>query len=214
MSDANTAAPAAPAAASAAAAPAAPAASPAPAPSAAPAPAPAAGESQTASAPAVDSQGKPGEDGKTAEPVFEYQMPEGVELDKSAADSLTALAKEYGLKPEQAQKVAEIGAQMMQRQVQAHAQTVETWVEQVKADPEIGGAQFDASIAVAQQAMAKFGTPELKDVLMATGLGSHPAVVKFFWQVGKLVSPDTHVTGKSTPAAETDPAKILFPSMA
>lgn len=205
MSDENTAAPAAAAA---------PAASPAPAPSAAPAPAPAAGESQNASAPAVDGQGKQGEEGKAAETAFEYQMPEGVELDKTAADSLTALAKEYGLKPEQAQKVAEIGAQMLQRQQQAHAQTVETWVEQVKADPEIGGAKFDASVAVAKEAMAKFGTPELKDVLMATGLGSHPAVVKFFYQVGKLVSADTHVSGKSEPAGEKDPAKILFPTMA
>lgn len=212
MSEANTTAPAAAPAAPAAAPAGAPAAAPTTAP--APAPAPPAGESPNATAPGAGDQGQQGAEGQTAEPIYEYQMPEGMALDKSAADALTALAKERGLMPEDAQKFADIGVQMVQRQAEAHARTVEQWVEQVKTDPEIGGAKFDASLAVANQAMAKFGTPELKDVLLASGLGNHPAVVKFFYQVGTLISQDTHVSGKASPAAETDAARIMFPSMA
>lgn len=172
-------------------------------------------EPQDAGAKTEGATGEQGKDGAKADETYEYQLPEGMALDKSAADSLTAFAKEQGIKPAEAQKLAAIGAQMVQRQQEAHAQTVSTWIEQVKTDKEIGGDKFDATLATSRAAMETFGTPELKDVLNATGLGNHPALVKFFYQVGKRVSQDEHVNGNGSPnAGEKDPAKIMFPTMA
>lgn len=171
-------------------------------------------EPQDAGAKQGDGAGEQGKDGKS-DPVYEYKMPEGVQLNQTAADKLTAFAKENGIAPEKAQMLADIGAQMVQHQREAHAQTVKTWIDQVKTDKDIGGDKFEASLATARSTIESFGTPELKDVLNATGLGNHPAVVKFFYEVGKRVSQDEHVTGNSSPnRGEKDPAKIMFPEMA
>jgi hypothetical protein len=178
------------------------------------------GEPKTADAnagtPAAPENAQPNADTKAPEAQapesYEYQMPEGIELDKAAADEFSAIAKELKLDQSTAQKVADVGAKMAQRQIEAQAKLVETWVEQVKTDPEIGGDKLDENLAVARKAMDAFGTPELKDVLNATGLGNHPAVIKAFFKAGKAISEDKFVAG-SPKGAETDMAKRMFPSM-
>lgn len=158
----------------------------------------------------------PAADTKATEPQvpesYELTMPEGVELDKAAADEFQAIAKELKLDQASAQKVADIGAKMAQRQTEAHTKLVESWVENVKTDKEIGGDKLDQNLAVARKALETFGTPELKDVLNATGLGNHPEVIRAFLKAGKLISEDKFVAG-APKGPETDIAKKLFPSM-
>lgn len=144
--------------------------------------------------------------------VYDFKMPEGVELDKAAADEFSTVAKELKLDNATAQKIADVGAKMAQRQAEQHAKLVASWVEQIKTDPTIGGDKFDENLAVARRALDEFGSPELKDVLNASGLGNHPAVVKAFYNAGKKISTDRMVTG--TPkGGDTDTAKKLFPNM-
>jgi hypothetical protein len=143
---------------------------------------------------------------------YEYTMPEGVQLDKTAADEFTAIAKELKLDQATAQKVADVGAKMAQRQTEAHAKMVETWTEAVKSDKEIGGDKLAENLGVARKALDAFGTPELRDVLNATGFGNHPEVIKAFYKIGKAISEDRFVTGGAK-GPETDMAKRMFPSM-
>lgn len=143
---------------------------------------------------------------------YDLKMPEGVELDKAAADEFTAIAKELKLSAEGAQKLADVGAKMAQRQAEAHANLVESWVEQVKTDKEIGGDKLNENLAVARKAVDAFGTPELKDFLNATGLGNHPALIKAFYKAGKAISEDAFVKG-TTKGPETDMAKKMYPTM-
>lgn len=143
---------------------------------------------------------------------YEFAMPEGVQLDKTAADEFSAIAKELKLDQATAQKVADVGAKMAQRQTEAHTKLVESWTEAVKTDKEIGGDKLAENLGVARKALEAFGTPELKDVLNATGFGNHPEVIKAFYKIGKAISEDRFVTG-SAKGAETDIAKRMFPSM-
>lgn len=143
---------------------------------------------------------------------YEFAMPDGVELDKAAADEFSAIAKELKLDQASAQKVADVGAKMAQRQAEAHAKLVESWVEQVKTDKDLGGDRLDANLAVARKALETFGTPELRDVLNSTGLGNHPEVIKAFYKAGKAISEDRFVTG-SPKGPETDIARKMFPTM-
>lgn len=143
---------------------------------------------------------------------YEFTMPKGVAIDKTAADEFTAIAKELKLNQADAQKVADVGAKMAQRQAEAHAQLVESWVESVKTDKEIGGDKLAENLAVARKAIETFGTPELKDVLNATGFGNHPAVIKAFYKAGMAISGDRFVSG-SPKGPETDMAKKMFPNM-
>jgi hypothetical protein len=140
-------------------------------------------------------------------------MPEGVELDEAAASEFTAIAKELKLDQAAAQKLADIGAKMAQRQADAHAQLVETWTEQVKTDKEIGGDKLAENLGVARKAIDTFGSPELKALLNSTGLGNHPEVVKLAFKVGKAISEDGFVSGSPKGNTTNDPAKKLFPNM-
>ncbi len=153
---------------------------------------------------------------KPAEPAvpeaYEFAMPEGVQLDHAAADEFSVIAKELKLDQATAQKVADVGAKMAQRQIEAHVKQVEAWAESVKTDKEIGGDALPENLAIARKALDAFGTPELKDLLNASGLGNHPAVIKAFYKAGKAISEDRFVAG-SPKGADVDPAKKMFPSM-
>jgi hypothetical protein len=156
------------------------------------------------------------QDPKPAEPAvpesYELKMPDGVQLDSAAAEEFTAIAKELKLSAADAQKVADVGAKMAQRQAEAHANLVESWVEQVKTDKDIGGDKLDENLGIARKAIDTFGSPELKTLLNSTGMGNHPEFVKLAVKVGKAISEDRFVQG-SPKGAETDMAKKMFPSM-
>lgn len=174
--------------------------------------APAAGTTATAPTDAPSAQ-----DAKPTEPVvpeaYDLKMPDGVELDQAATTEFTAIAKELKLDQAAAQKLADIGAKMAQRQAEAHAQLVETWTEQVKTDKEIGGDKLAENLGVARKAIDTFGSPELKALLNSSGLGNHPEVVKLAFKVGKAISEDRFVSGSPKGNTTNDPAKKLFPNM-
>lgn len=144
---------------------------------------------------------------------YDLKMPEGVELDTAAAEEFTAIAKELKLPAEAAQKFADVGAKMAQRQVENHAKLVESWTESVKTDKEIGGDKLAENLGIARKALDQFGTPELKDVLNMTGFGNHPAVIRAFYKIGKAISEDGFVKGSTPSAGPTDIAKRMFPTM-
>lgn len=177
---------------------------------------PPAGENQNAGNNAPDqnsnANGKQGDEPKAPE-AYEFKMPDGIELDKSAADEFSAIAKEFKLTQDQAQKVAEVGAKMVQRQQEAHQANVQSWIEAVKNDKEIGGEKLNENLAIARKTIESFGTPELKDILNMTGLGNHPEIVKMAYKIGKAISEDGFVRGANSKPSSDDPAKKLFPSM-
>jgi predicted DNA-binding protein (UPF0251 family) len=147
---------------------------------------------------------------------YEFKAPEGVELDAAAIAEFEPLARELNLNQEQAQKLLELHTKTLQNQAQSQTQVaakqIEAWVGEIKADKEIGGTNFDSSVRHAQAAAKKFGSPEFLAALDATGMGSHPELVRVFARIGKAMAEDTFVQpGKESTVL--DPAKKLFPSM-
>ncbi|MEL5205606.1 MULTISPECIES: peptidase [Serratia] len=133
-------------------------------------------------------------DKKPAAPEkYEFTPPEGQELDANALAVFEPIAKELGLSQEQAQKLVDIYPQIQQQQAEAWSKQVSDWGEQVKADKEIGGDKFNASVGAAQRALDQFGNPELREYLNASGLGNHPALVRFCAKVGKAMAEDSFV---------------------
>ena len=124
---------------------------------------------------------------------YEFTPPEGQELDANALAVFEPIAKELGLSQEQAQKLVDIYPQIQQQQAEAWSKQVADWGEQVKADKEIGGDEFNASVGAAQRALDQFGNTELREYLNASGLGNHPALVRFCAKVGKAMAEDTFV---------------------
>ena len=162
----------------------------------------------------------PPADAKPAEPaVVEYDIkpPEGVTFNPEAVDALKAFAKEKNLSQEDAQKLADLGAQNAKSIQAAYTAQIEQaqaqWSDASRTDKEFGGDKLDENIGVAKQALDKFGSPELKSMLAESGLGNHPEIIRAFFRVGKAISEDKTERGSTKPGAEDDLAKKMYPTM-
>lgn len=171
--------------------------------------------------PAEGEAAKPAEKAAEVAPVeYEFKLPEGVDLKGEALDELKAFAKEKGLTQEEAQKLANLGAKQAQgfaaQVVEQQKAATAKWAEETTSDKEIGGDKLPENLAVAKQALDKFGSPALKALLNQSGLGNHPEVVRFMVKAGKAISEDGRII--SGDAGQSDRAKTplenrLYPNM-
>lgn len=158
----------------------------------------------------VDPADKVPEDGK-----YSLKMPDGVELDGELAEALGPEFKELGLTNGQAQKLVDkyiaIQQQRAASQSEGFAKVVEGWANDAKKDPEIGGAKWDASVAAAQRAVNRLGTPALKEYLNASGGGNHPELIRFMAKAGAMIAEDNPASGGAGGAGKpVDPAHLIF----
>lgn len=141
-----------------------------------------------------------------------FTAPEGVALADEVVEGAKAVFKELDLSQAKAQlvvdKLAPLIAQSQQAALDAaiQEQTME-WVQAAKADPEIGK-NLPEALANANRVANTFGSPELRDMLVTSGLGNNPAVIKFFNAVYQKIAPDTFVQGQP----ETKVSKSLYPN--
>jgi hypothetical protein len=147
-----------------------------------------------------------------------FTFPEGIVQDEKALAEFLPLAKDLNLTQEQAQKLVDFqsSAALAAQKASdaAWAECLGGWKAQVVADAELGGTNLQGTIAACGKAIAKFGSPTLRQTLETTGVGNHPDIVRFFAAVGKAVSEDKlHVANAEAPATEVDLAKRLFPNM-
>lgn len=204
-------APAAPAPAPAAPAPAPAAPAPSPAP-AAPAPSPAPAAPAPSPAPAA-----PAPAPSAAPEKYELKLVDGSPLDPSDVDKVAAFARERGLSNEQAQAILdqrhEAAAGITQRQTEQHAARVSEWETQTWADPALGGANKDATLANVQLVMDRFcpgADHAFRKELAATGYGNHPEFVRFVNAIGKAMREDKPVGGNGPGAGQRSAADILY----
>lgn len=154
----------------------------------------------------------------TGAPEGDYELtglPEGTVIDKDAMDAAAPVFKELNLSNEGASKVASVYADKVlpavvksvtdnftaQVVAQRAAWDGETRTAisggkdaagaDVKADPIYGGKPYDAVVATSAKAIDRFGGADFRTFLNETGLGNHPAMVRFAYQAGALISEDT-----------------------
>lgn len=84
-------------------------------------------------------------------------------------------------------------------------------METLKKDPEWAGENFTKNLVVVNKAMEAFGSPELKQVFDASGLGNNAAFINFFYKVGKAMGEDKLVGGG--PGGTKDKKGWSYPSM-
>ena len=145
---------------------------------------------------------------------YEFQAPEGMELDQQMLEQFKPLAKELGLSQEAAQKFVDMYAERMQgfqqERENAIAQQQQQWADQAKQDEEIGGEQFDQNVETARKAIDTFGSDDLKGFLDETGLGNHPEMIRFAARVGAKISEDTLIPGGQGGGQSKSAADVLF----
>jgi len=142
---------------------------------------------------------------KTGESETPEGAPEKYEFNSKVADApneldpevLTAfgdVAKELNLPQEAAQKVLDKVAPVIQaKQAKVLEDVKAGWVSDSQADKEFGGENLNDNLEVAKTALDAFGNQALKSLLVETGFGNHPEIIRFMYRAGKAISEDSYV---------------------
>ena len=173
----------------------------------------------------TDSAGKPGEadpankDGAAKdnpqgapEKYADFKLPEGVKANETALKEFPVIAKALNLTQEAAQKLVDFQTQMIVREREealAHfKQLTGQWTDECK---KAFGPNYEQEFQTASKAIERFGPPELRKILNDTGMGSHPAFLKFANAVGKAISEDHLAEGsEANPTAKKSDAEVFY----
>ena len=170
--------------------------------------------------PKPDGDGQtPKGDAKPAEPVvpekYDLKPPEGVTF---APESLAAFEKEAkALKMTQEDAQAYLNARFEsvkaereaseKAQVEAFKATNEGWINELKADPDFGGANFEKSQSRINAVREKYGNEATKELFEQ--IGNHPGLCKMLAAMGADLEQDHFVKGNTPPKQEAGP-KVMY----
>jgi hypothetical protein len=153
-----------------------------------------------------------------AEVQYNLTAPEGALFDQTHLEQFKQTAKELGLTPEAAQKLVERDNQLLSGFIDRNKQDWQAqtskWADEVKADKELGGEHFNATVTSARAALDRFATPQFKQMLAESGYGNHPELVRLFAKVGAAMKEDRMVSTGAPPAQKKSMAELFYPDMA
>ncbi|MEN9360219.1 MAG: hypothetical protein RL095_1754 [Verrucomicrobiota bacterium] len=145
------------------------------------------------------------------EPVYDFKLPDTVAKDDPGVAAFSALCKESKIAPEAAQKIIDLELSRQQEQQKTRMDAWEAlqgeWAQQLKSDPELGGAKLPQTLAAANKALQAFG-PAAREVLIDAGLGNHPAVIGLLARCAAAIREDSSVRG--TPSTEKSLVQLMF----
>jgi hypothetical protein len=167
---------------------------------------------------------EPKEPPKAAVPeTYELTPPEGFEkLDSEAVAAATPVFKELNLTNEQANKLMPVAGEFAKKIIAERDQqllgevaaTRKNWLEEAKADPEVGGANWDTSLEAAAKALDHLGFPKgspLRNYLNESGAGNHVEMIRLMAKVGKAIGEDTDfVRGNQNSAVKKTDEELFY----
>jgi len=137
------------------------------------------------------------------------KFPEGVEPSEELTTPFLEIINDNALsRAELAQKIVDLQLETTQRSVAAADEAAQTqwndlqsqWLGELRADPEIGGAELDRTLATVKQGLLTAGaTSETFAALDMTGAGSNPEIVRIMYALTKNLKEGSLVSGE--PAA-------------
>lgn len=148
-------------------------------------------------------------------------LPEGVKVDETLWKSFQDTAQKAGvtLNSESASKIATWWAEQQTAQQKAMTtawqQQDTTWRDELKGDPEFGGAKYDANVANARRGFSWAGA-EFSQFVKEAGLANHPVLVKLCARLGVAVAEDSARGSGAGAGILPDPNEALrqrYPSM-
>lgn len=161
-----------------------------------------------------------------AEPVApvtlaDLKLPEGISAEDPAIQEFLKEAGEAKLPKETSQKLLDQHYAAIKKAAEAPLQVFrdlnQKWVDEIKADPEIGGTKLDSVVKPAvARFIDQFGGDELRHALDLTGAGNNPAVVRAFFKAAQAMTESSNAVTGTPNAAPTrpSPAAALYPNLA
>lgn len=149
------------------------------------------GSQGTATQPQGQAQG--GQENTVPE-KYEYEVPDT--WDEAYKAKVESIARENKLSNEQMKKFAEIAQNEHQAFIEARKKSMEAWEHELKQDQDFSSKNFNTAVQYARMGLEHIDTNgELKKVLEESGYGSHPAVVRAMYKIGKMLDNDK-IVGK------------------
>lgn len=140
--------------------------------------------------------------------VTKLTLPEGVTLDENATKAFTELATKHNLTQEVAQDLMNLHTAQLQAlaaaPMKAWTDLNQSWVDEVKADPVVGGDKLVGVQADIATILDKYGDPKVREALDMTGAGNHPAMVRTFAKIAAALKEATPVLAEK-PAEHAQP---------
>lgn len=146
-------------------------------------------DDKTKDAQAVKIEAPKVEEPKPLEPIkYDFKLPENIKLDDAQTNKFSEIAGKHRVSPEAAQEILDLYVGEVQRlassEADVWARTNESWVNAVRADPEIGGNRMETVLTSVQGMIERFGgKPEekasLRQAFTFTGAGNHPDIIRF-----------------------------------
>lgn len=126
------------------------------------------------------------------------QLPEGMKIDEGTMQELGAVCREHGLSQKVFSSLVEkMSPVLEQRQAARLNDLRKQFLDEGRADPDIGGARWKETMTGATAAYRKFASKEAQALLQATGLNCHPAIIRMFRDINSQISDDAVVRGRS-----------------
>lgn len=139
----------------------------------------------------------------------DFTLPEGMDMDAEVLGEFKTLAKELNIPQAKAQQLIDFQTQLATKQAEQYQAAVtkqaQDWAAAIKNDPDVGGENYDKSVASAVKVIQSFGDPALTELLNNSGLGNHPALFKFCHRISAAISEDKFVL----PGSQTDAPKEM-----
>lgn len=124
--------------------------------------------------------------------------------------SFTKEAKEAGLTQKQALAMARVQTKAQADYMVKIAEVKKGWLDEAKADNDIGRANWTGNIAAGRKAIAEFGSPKLSEFFKTTGIGGHPEMIRFMSNVGKALGEGKVENGGGAATTQTKSAADVF----
>ena len=152
---------------------------------------------------------------QTPEPVqydFEGVTSEAGEITEADISAVKALSEELKLTNEQARALLSKSGKSITDILRAkQGANINNWINEIKADPNLGGSNFKTTQANLARAMKRYGGSGAFEVLRDSGLGAHPAIVKMLNAIGKELGEETKfVNSKSQAPKPKNPLRSIY----
>lgn len=147
-------------------------------------------------------------------------VPEGITVDETTMTELTGILADAKLTPtERGQKLMDLHARALLEQHEAPyklwAKTQKEWQDAIKADEEIGGANFEPMKSRIEQVIGLVGKKEAAEIRQAfrfTGAGNNPAIVRFLDRMAKSLTEGGPIIGGKPSPTGGSAAEKLYPN--
>lgn len=128
-------------------------------------------------------------------------IPEGWTIDEGLMGEVEPVLRELNLTNDQANALLPIVPKIMAKASDAAMQSIidagaaqrKEWFDAFAADPEIGGSNREATIALAAKGLSALGFAEghpFRALMTETGFGNHPDMIRTFRALGEMTAED------------------------